>query len=175
MSSVDLKNKFKGWEYSLNIINNLKINIDVIIVGKNGSNYKNIIDTRHNVIAINQTFDSKLLASYYRRADLLLHTSIADNCPLTILESLASGVPVITFNTGGIPELICHNMNGWISNQGDTEDSIKIIEYLNEHRETLDAWREKSISMATEKFSNEIFLEKHISIYREITNAKKAQ
>ncbi len=173
ISSVDLENKFKGCGYSIDIINNLKLSADLLVVGKNGEDFKRKIDARHNVTIMNQTFDSELLASYYRRADILLHTSIADNCPLTILESLASGVPVITFRTGGIPELIQHNVNGWITEPGNTKDAVTIIEQLAENRELLNSWKKNSTNTAAEKFNTHHFLKEHVKLYREIVNAKR--
>jgi glycosyltransferase involved in cell wall biosynthesis len=50
--------------------------------------------------------DPRRLADYYRAADLYLHAAHADNAPVTILEALACGTPVVATATGGIPEQI---------------------------------------------------------------------
>jgi len=50
--------------------------------------------------------DPHRMADYYRAADLYLHAAHADNAPLTILEALACGTPVVATATGGIPEQI---------------------------------------------------------------------
>jgi glycosyltransferase involved in cell wall biosynthesis len=42
----------------------------------------------------------------YPALDLLLHTSRADAMPLTLLEAMASGVPIVAIGVGGVPELI---------------------------------------------------------------------
>lgn len=42
----------------------------------------------------------------YPSLDLLLHTSRADAMPLTVLEAMASGIPVIAIGVGGVPEII---------------------------------------------------------------------
>src|SRR3989344_4335996 len=55
------------------------------------------------------------LAKYYSASDILLYPSLADNCPLVILEAMACGLPVVSFNTGGIPELVEHKVNGYIA------------------------------------------------------------
>ncbi len=44
----------------------------------------------------------------YRRADLLLNPSRVDNMPISILEALASGVPVVSAEVGGVPFLVEH-------------------------------------------------------------------
>jgi glycosyltransferase involved in cell wall biosynthesis len=48
--------------------------------------------------------DQERLAAYYRAADAYLHAARADNFPTTILEALASAVPVVATAVGGIPE-----------------------------------------------------------------------
>lgn len=44
----------------------------------------------------------------YHAADIMLNPTLADNMPISILESLASGVPVVSTNVGGIPYLVQH-------------------------------------------------------------------
>jgi glycosyltransferase involved in cell wall biosynthesis len=44
------------------------------------------------------------VASYFRASDIYLHAAKAENLPTTILEALATGLPVIATAVGGIPE-----------------------------------------------------------------------
>ena len=46
------------------------------------------------------------MAALYRSADLMLNPSRADNMPNSLLEAMASGVPVVSTNVGGIPYLV---------------------------------------------------------------------
>jgi glycosyltransferase involved in cell wall biosynthesis len=49
-------------------------------------------------------FAASEVAKYYQAADIYLHASRADNCPLAILEAMACGAAVIATSTGGVPE-----------------------------------------------------------------------
>jgi glycosyltransferase involved in cell wall biosynthesis len=42
----------------------------------------------------------------YRSADVMINPSLADNMPISVLESLASGVPVVSTNVGGVAYLV---------------------------------------------------------------------
>jgi len=53
-----------------------------------------------------------ILAMYLSSADVLLYPTLADNCPLVVLESLSVGTPVVAANIGGLTELINPNVNG---------------------------------------------------------------
>lgn len=42
----------------------------------------------------------------FRRGDILLHTKYNDPCPTAVIEAMASGLPVVYSNSGGLPELV---------------------------------------------------------------------
>jgi glycosyltransferase involved in cell wall biosynthesis len=52
--------------------------------------------------------DNHAMPALYRDADLMLNPSTVDNTPNSVLEALASGVPVVSTNVGGIPFLVDH-------------------------------------------------------------------
>jgi glycosyltransferase involved in cell wall biosynthesis len=48
--------------------------------------------------------NSDLMAAYYVAADLLITTTQADNYPNVIIEAMACGTAVLSYNVGGIPD-----------------------------------------------------------------------
>jgi glycosyltransferase involved in cell wall biosynthesis len=50
--------------------------------------------------------DNQRMAELYREADLMLNPSLVDNTPNSVIEALASGVPVVSTNVGGVPYLV---------------------------------------------------------------------
>ncbi len=58
----------------------------------------------------------------YAIADLFLLPSEYESFGLAALEAMAAGTPVVATNAGGIPEIITHNKNGFLSDVGDVEN-----------------------------------------------------
>ncbi|MEO7493623.1 MAG: glycosyltransferase, partial [Massilia sp.] len=50
--------------------------------------------------------DNAGMAALYQGADVMLNPSTVDNMPNSVLEALASGVPVISTNVGGVPFMV---------------------------------------------------------------------
>lgn len=65
--------------------------------------------------------DNADIAALYASADIVLNPSKADNMPISILEALASGVPVVSTCAGGIPDLVKHETTALLVPVGDAD------------------------------------------------------
>ena len=73
---------------------------------------------------------NETIASYLDKADILLNPSNADNMPINLLEAFAAGVPVVTTNVGGIPDLVGENEAALLVNPNDATAMAACIETL---------------------------------------------
>ena len=87
--------------------------------------------------------DNEGMAEIYDSADLMINPSLTDNMPISILEALASGVPVVSTNIGGIPYLVEHEKTAMLVPARNPESMADaILSLLN------DASKAKAISKA---------------------------
>ncbi len=81
-----------------------------------------------NVIFIIDTTDEP--SRYLKAFDIFLCTSRYEGCPYAILEALSAGLPIISTNVGGIPEMITDGQTGFLVNGDDCRGIVDKIRLL---------------------------------------------
>ena len=105
-------------------------------------------------------------------SDLFLLPSESESFGLAALEAMASGVPVISTNTGGVPELNTHGFSGYLSNVGDVDDmAANAIKILKEDA-TLRQFRDNARVRAAD-FSIVKILPMYIDLYNKVLTLKR--
>ena len=73
----------------------------------------------------------------YRALDLYVVTSRDEGGPKAVLESMATGVPLVTTRVGQAMDLVEHEKNGWMVDVEDVEGLVHWSEFALEHRTSL--------------------------------------
>jgi UDP-glucose:(heptosyl)LPS alpha-1,3-glucosyltransferase len=109
----------------------------------------------------------KEMEQYYAASDIYVHPTFYDSCSLTVLEALASGLPVITSRFNGAADVIVSNKGGKIlENPADVECLAESIAFYfdegrrNEARVVARQWMEK--------YSPTSNLEETLRVYHEV-------
>ncbi len=158
----------KGWKYVEKIINHYKDRQDIIFLCI-GNRNKHKQNDNEKIIFIDYISDKKIIAEYYSSSDIFLFTSIAENFPLVILEAMTCGLPIVSFDVGGVKEAISHKRNGYISKYCNIEDTIQGIEFvLGLTKQEKKGMAYNSKKRVEENFSLEIMTKKYMELYNEI-------
>jgi glycosyltransferase involved in cell wall biosynthesis len=158
------QNKLKGIDYLEKLIENESRN-DVIFISVGG--YKSKNDKCINIGKIN---NPKLLAKYYNAADLFIYPSLADSFGLVVAESMSCGTPVLTFNTGGIPEIVGHKETGYVAHYRDAKDLKNGLNYLLKlNKSKYDNMSIKCAQKIRENFTESRMIQEYAKLYKKMT------
>lgn len=92
----------KGLDVMIELSKRLPPPFQIVLVGTNEELDKTLPDT---IISIHRTASPQELAQIYTAADLFVTPTREDNYPTVNMEALACGTPVLTFRSGGSPEI----------------------------------------------------------------------
>lgn len=104
----------------------------------------------------------KELPVIYASADIFVAPSVTakngdkEGLGLVLLEAMASGLPVIGSNSGGIPELVKNNYNGFITQERDVQDIADKINYLLNNDKEREKIAQNGIKVARERDYSQI-------------------
>jgi glycosyltransferase involved in cell wall biosynthesis len=113
----------------------------------------------------------RLLANFYRDADVCVVPSVCNEpCGMPILESMATGVPVIATIGGGTSELIIDGETGLLVERDDASALAEAILRLLSDEELRKSMGKNARKRAVELYSWEVIVENLLNQYRKICN-----
>lgn len=108
-------------------------------------------------------------------ADLFLMPSQSESFGLSALEAMACEVPVISTSVGGLPELVVHNLTGYIAEIGDIDRMAKYaIELLTNETKRL-MFAKEGRKRAVEMFNLEMIVNEYERHYEKVMNSPKVE
>jgi glycosyltransferase involved in cell wall biosynthesis len=164
--SIGKNTSFKGWKYVLDIASHYKDDPNTIFLCIGGAKNYESSTALANIKYVDFVNSEEILAKYYSASDVFLSASLAETFPLTILEAMSCGLPVVSFDVGGVKEAIEHRKNGYLAKYSDGEDLLQGVKYILSMNE------KQSIKMSSDSknkildnFSKEKMIREYISLF----------
>ncbi len=115
---------------------------------------------------------AKDLASVYTDLDIVALTSLNEGTPVSLIEAMAAGKPIIATNVGGVKDLVKTNVNGLLARPGDIDDfCAKLTSFLNDPQKRKEFGRQGRISVI-KKYSKERLVNDLELLYQELLSRK---
>lgn len=126
MGAASVWSPRKGFDDFIVLAKRLPDNYRLVMVGLPPDKIKTL---PNNIIGIHRTDNPTELAEIYSTADVFFNPTYEDNYPTVNLEAIASGTPVITYNTGGSPESV-NAEHGFVVAKGDVGAVVEVVKNL---------------------------------------------
>lgn len=130
-------------------------------------------NTNNRFINTGHIDDESVMAQFYSCLDIFIYTPIADNCPLTVLEALSCGVPLVTFDTGGIPELVHDGSEGFVIKNRDLHEMLQAVEHLIEDNDLRRRFSTSARERGVAIFDHKIIANSYQQLYSAILEQSK--
>ncbi|MBO5357302.1 MAG: glycosyltransferase [Clostridia bacterium] len=131
----------KGLDVFIELSKRLSENYQIVLVGTNDEVDKQLPSS---IISIHRTSNQRELAEIYTASDVYANPTREDTFPTVNMEALACGTPVVTFRTGGSPEIIDEKTGIVIENEDINELEKSIIEVCEGDKLTKEACLERA-------------------------------
>lgn len=105
---------------------------------------------------------------FWREVDIFVFPTYREGLPYTVLESLASGTPLVTTRVGGIPDAVTDGVHGFLIEPGDPEAIADSLQTMASDRVRLQQMAVACVQRAREQYSVERLARQISDIYKKV-------
>jgi glycosyltransferase involved in cell wall biosynthesis len=110
----------------------------------------------------------KDLVSAYEQADIFVLPSHSEDQPLTLIEAMTFGLPIISTKVGSIPDLVLDEVNGLLVNPHDVDGLFNSLMLLTTSKEMRAEMGKKNCVLATKRFGFDSYMTRLRNLYEQI-------
>jgi glycosyltransferase involved in cell wall biosynthesis len=108
------------------------------------------------------------IKNFYRMLNVYINTSKHEGIPISVLEAMANGVPVIAPKTGGLVEIVRNGVDGFLIEGRNPEDyAMKCLELVI-NQDLLRAMGIAARQRVSEKFSQQAMTDNYLKLYERV-------
>jgi glycosyltransferase involved in cell wall biosynthesis len=174
----------KGVDTLLEALFHVKTATQLFIIGpvERTSDKSFFPEVQHLIRKVNDTTSHKAvylgplhgntLIDWYQRAGMFAAPARKEHFPITNLEALACGTPVIAAPVGGVPDVVKDRVNGLLVPPSDPLALASALNTLLENKKLRESYGRKGKEIVEEYFSWNVVAEKVIRLYSQLLNAR---
>ena len=108
--------------------------------------------------------------SYLNNSHIFVLPSYNEQMPMSILEAMANGCPILATDIAGIPEMVEQGENGFLFSPGDLKAFEELLKILCENAKLREKMGLKSKQIIHDKFDGQLITDKLVEVYRYVIN-----
>ncbi len=111
------------------------------------------------------------VGEFLRRSHLLVSGSLSEGMPVSFLEAMAAGLPVVAPRVGGIPELIAHERQGLLYDCNDVESLGRALQRLAREEPVRRELGRQAFLRVGEEYSEAAMIQRYSGLYDDLASA----
>lgn len=119
-------------------------------------------------VNLGYVISDRLKSIAFSAADLFAIPTRADNLPLMLQESIACGTPIVSFRTGGVPDIVRPGITGYLAEPENALDLSQGMIELMEDENLRKQMSQQCRAIAIQEYSLQIQAQRYIEIYNKI-------
>lgn len=119
----------------------------------------------NNIVTLHSPATGTEKISFLRKADIFAYPSYSEGMPIAIIEAMASGLPIIASNVGGIPDQVEDGVNGILVDAGRVDQLANALETMSSNPALRSSMQERSLNIASDKYDIEVLVPCLVRIY----------
>ena len=174
---------YKGIEFLIKTIDGTKLKNAYFIVvtpptryKEDEMNYMNYLLKIVNKNKINnfeiRFADYSTMPFLYQACDFLIMSSKTEQMPLAIIEAMASNVPVIATNVGGVSEVVKNNINGILVSYGNMTQLRKAIKMVYKNNLPIASIKRQAYNLIKKEHSADSMAESYENLFKKLIHKK---
>lgn len=164
--ALNVTDKRKGIDYLIEALRKIeKQDVELVVFGQVKDDIRGLFPVP--IHSMGYLSNESKIVTLYNAVDMFITSSLEENLPNTIMESMACGTPCVGFEIGGIPEMIDHKINGYVTNYEDASDLANGIRWVLEHGDRL-ALSDACVKKVQDNYTEEVIVMKYLSLYQNI-------
>ncbi|WP_251621061.1 glycosyltransferase family 4 protein [Odoribacter lunatus] len=175
MGAVCLDNSIKGFQFlneALNMLSQKRNDLLLFLFGTIKNKDLLLKNLRVPYVSFGLLNDNRQIAELYAIADVTVVPSYYETFGQTIIEAMACGCPVVSFNNSGQTDIIDHKVNGYLAEYKNPDDLANGIQWVLDNEDS-PILSYACIKKVFENYTEEIIVQKYYSLYNQLLNAKE--
>ncbi|MBD2081298.1 glycosyltransferase [Leptolyngbya sp. FACHB-17] len=171
ISAADLNDRRKGMDLLIKALQHIpqSLRSEIVLLAMGGRKVGLEKELREfQILQLGYIEHEPLKAVVYSASDLFVFPTRADNSPLVLQESIACGTPTISFNVGGVPDLVRPGITGYLAAAEDAVDLSQGIASLLEDHAVRQKLSQSCRAVALEEYSLTLQAQRHIQLYQQL-------
>jgi len=157
--------KSKGSMFAISVLKKIShLKPQVIVVGEMGLLTEKLF-SNFDYFKAGYVNEYRDINRYYGAADIFLNCSVAENQPLVVMETGASGTPTLGFKAGGMVEMIEQEKTGFLVDLRDVDGLAEAVEKYYK-KGVFERWGLNARKKVEREYNHDLFIKNYLAFYR---------